>query len=139
MDRGEPFGDYVARKLAEQGLTQTAAADAMGVSKSMVNSWVHGSRKPSPENVGRLAALLTIPTDELQARAGYRVPEQEETDPRRLELIEVARRLPLTELGTVLDFARWRMQVATRRRPRGRGDGPAGPSATDTGDDPARR
>lgn len=45
------------------GLSQTAVATALGVSKSLLSHFEAGTRQPTPEQIARLAELLRMPAD----------------------------------------------------------------------------
>jgi transcriptional regulator with XRE-family HTH domain len=57
--------DNVHRAIAEAGLTQTAIADALDVSKEAVSQWVNLKSFPRPDKLLRLAKLLSLSFDEL--------------------------------------------------------------------------
>lgn len=52
------------------GLTQSALADAAGVSQSMVAAIEAGRRVPSPAVAARLAEVLGITLDDIYGKAG---------------------------------------------------------------------
>jgi|GEM_PF-1589503 len=115
-DYEESIGNYLRRKLAERGLSQNQAALRMGVSSGMVNTWVKGNRKPSPESVVKIAGLLAVGVDELMIRAGHRRPVETDLHPLRRELLEVARQVPIKEAELAIEFLVWRTQQAALMR-----------------------
>lgn len=65
---------YVIRERRETlGLSQTAVANAIGVSKSFLSHMEAGKRSPSDDQLEKLANILQLPTDMLSLAAG-RVP-----------------------------------------------------------------
>jgi len=61
------FGDYVKRRRETLGLTATALADQLGVSKSFVSLIESGARVPGDVHVRRLAEILGDDPDALAA------------------------------------------------------------------------
>jgi len=61
------FGDYVKRRRETLGLTATALADQLGVSKSFVSLIESGARVPGEAHVRRLAEILGDDPDALAA------------------------------------------------------------------------
>ena len=116
VDYEESFGSFLRRKLAESGLRQSQAARRIGATSGMMSGWVNNRRVPEPENVTRLAELLAVDPNEMLTRAGYRKRRDTDLHPKRAELLEMARQLPLEEADLVLGFMRWRLEEAYRPR-----------------------
>lgn len=117
-DYSESFGSFIKRKIAERGLNQRQAALRIGATSGMMSNWVNDSRKPSPEYVVKLAALLAVDVDEMMIRAGYRPRRDTDLHPKRAELLEVARQLPIEEADIAIGFLKWRLEEAYRPKPR---------------------
>lgn len=133
-DFSESFGTYLKRKIVEAGLNQRTAALQIGASSGQMSGWVHGHRRPTPENVSRLAQLLGVPEREMLIRAGYQRRRDTDLHPERAQLLELARELPLRDVPLVTGFVRWRLQEATRPRPAT----PVDRQDTDSADDPGQ-
>lgn len=116
VDYDEPFGVWVSRKVAETGMSQRAASREMGVTPGLLNSWIKGHRRPSPESIRKLAAFLAIPEEEVMIRAGLRRRRDTDMHPLRAELIELARQVPLSEARVCADFLRHRTREAMAGR-----------------------
>lgn len=110
------FGTWLRRKLVERNLNQRRLALMIGASTGMVSGWAHDKRRPEPDNVAKIAQALGVPEEEALVRAGYRQRRDTDLDPRRAELVEMARQLPLSEAASVMDFMRWRTTEALRPR-----------------------
>lgn len=54
--------------IEKAGLTQTAIADTLAVSKEAVSQWLHGKCFPRPNKLLQLGKLLNLPFDELVVR-----------------------------------------------------------------------
>ncbi len=54
--------------IQRAGLTQSAIADALGVSREAVSQWLHGKCFPRPNKLLQLGKLLNLPVDELVLR-----------------------------------------------------------------------
>lgn len=135
MDYEGTLGSYIRQKLAEKGLNQRQGALRIGVTSGMMSNWVHDKRRPDPENIPKLAALLSVDPDELMVRAGYRPRRDTDLHPKRAELLEVARQLPLDQADLAIEFMKWRLETSYRPRsassPDGAGTGTSGaPAAT---------
>lgn len=116
-DYEQSFGTWLREKIRERGTNQRRLSLAVGASSGMVSGWANDRRRPSPEYVAKIAQALGVPEEEAQVRAGYRARRDTDLDPRRAELLEMARQLPLSEAEIVLGFMRWRLQEALRPRP----------------------
>ena len=64
----------------EQGLSQSALAEALGVSRQAVSRWETGAAMPSAENLFCLSRLYGVPMDEL-IRGEEAEPEQKAEPP----------------------------------------------------------
>ncbi len=61
-----PFGDMLARRLAEQGMSQAEFARRAQVPRSVISEVIHGRRKPPRVRAKRWADILGIaPGDRL--------------------------------------------------------------------------
>lgn len=109
VDYEEPFGQYLKRMLAQVGLNQRQAALKLGVTPGMMNNWIKGNKRPNPENAMRLAGLLTVDIDDLMIRAGHRRRRDTDLHPKRAELLELARQLPLEQADIAIDYMRWHL------------------------------
>ncbi|MGV8084134.1 MAG: helix-turn-helix domain-containing protein [Coriobacteriia bacterium] len=63
MDR-KKFGAFIARKRNEQGLTQAALADAVGIVRPYLAQIESGTRLPADDKVERLLVMLGSPMTE---------------------------------------------------------------------------
>lgn len=90
---------------------------------------------PNVQSAVTLAALLAVDEDEVLIRAGHRRPYDRDMHPKRRELLEAARHLPLSEAEIAIEFLNWRRERA-HLVPLGRTDRRAASSNTDTPDDP---
>lgn len=68
------FGRYLQKELKANFLSIGATAKLLGVSKSAVQHWCSGRRKPTAYNCYQLAKLLNIPIQEFY-RCGFSVEE----------------------------------------------------------------
>ena len=116
MDYEESLGSYIRRKIAERGLNQRQAALRIGVTSGMMSNWCNDKRRPEASNIPRLAALLAVDEDDLAIRAGYKQRRDTDLHPKRAELLEVARQLPIEEADIAIGFMKWRIEE--RYRPR---------------------
>lgn len=57
--------EKIRRRRSELGLTQRAAADAMGMNPVQYNGYENGRHEPSDENMALIANVLKISPDEL--------------------------------------------------------------------------
>src|SRR5262247_4029933 len=67
------FADALQRTLYERGLSQQEAAAQMGVTRQLVNDWLHRRRKPGPQHTARVATWLGVSTDDLMRLTGKAV------------------------------------------------------------------
>jgi transcriptional regulator with XRE-family HTH domain len=90
---GSPFGEAVARLMAERGLSYRALAKRSGLSGGYLNHLVHGNRPvPAREVIARIAAALDVPADTF---ADYRMRAVWDALQARPELVErLYRELP---------------------------------------------
>ena len=58
----------IARHRIMLGLNQQDAADAIGVSRVMLNRWEAGKAKPSADNLVKLAKFYNCPIEDLLIR-----------------------------------------------------------------------
>jgi len=58
-------GQKIKRLRLEQGVTQQAVADAVGVTVRTIISWEQGARVPGGDKIARLAQALGVSADEL--------------------------------------------------------------------------
>ena len=117
-DYDEPQGPWMRRRIAEVGLTQAEFAERLGVSQGTVSNWVavgRRVRRPVPEMIPRIAAVLQVPEAEVMIRFGYRRRRDTDLHPRRAELLEVARTLPFEEIEIAIWFLRQRAEEALDR------------------------
>lgn len=133
MDYEETLGSYIRRKIAERGLNQRQAALRIGVTSGMMSNWANDKRRPDPENIPKLAALLAVDEDDLSIRAGYKRRRDLDLHPKRAELLEVARQLPIEQADLAIGFMKWRLEESYRPRT----VPPPADAGTDTSDDRA--
>lgn len=85
MAKKETFGDWLRRKRADVGLSQTELAERAGVSKQYISNLERNLRqpvsneivRPSMDVVDRLARALGVPLREARLAAGYAPPDAE--------------------------------------------------------------
>lgn len=71
----EDLAQLLARLKDEYGVNDSQIAEAIGVSVSTVNTWVHRKRQPRPEALHKLAARYPKFTeDQIFAAAGRKTP-----------------------------------------------------------------
>ena len=59
-----PFPDRLAKLIADAGhASATAFADAAGIPQQTLQGYMTGKRRPTWDNVQRIAAALQVPTD----------------------------------------------------------------------------
>lgn len=68
-DPTEIFRDRLKQAREEQHLTQAELAEKTGLPPSSISHFENGPRKPSFDNLRRLAAALNVTTDYLLGRA----------------------------------------------------------------------
>ena len=59
------FGDNLVGILREFRMTQNDLADAIGVSKSVVSSWINKQKMPSLKSIINMSHVLGVTVDEL--------------------------------------------------------------------------
>ena len=109
-------GEWLNQRMKEAGHTQTSFADALNTSQGLVSSWIRDKKTPSPENCDKIAQELGLDIDEVLTRFGHRPELATDVDQTVREIIASVRLLPEEDQGVVLDFARWRVNQAKRRR-----------------------
>lgn len=63
------------RAMQEAGLTQTAVADALGVTKEAVSQWLSSKSFPRPNKLLQFGKLLNLPFDDLVVREDPHAPK----------------------------------------------------------------
>lgn len=58
-------GTNIQRKLAAKGMTQQSLADALGISKQVMNKIIKGSKAINVNELARIAGILGTSTDSL--------------------------------------------------------------------------
>lgn len=58
---------HVQRFLEQRDLTQEEFADQVGVTQGTVSLWLAGSKRPSLDNLLRIASITRIPIEKLIA------------------------------------------------------------------------
>ena len=58
-------GANIQNKLVEKGMTQQSLADALGISKQVMNKIIKGSKAINVNELARIAAILRTSTDAL--------------------------------------------------------------------------
>jgi transcriptional regulator with XRE-family HTH domain len=66
------FGNWLRRKLKDQGMSQSDLARAMETSTGTVSMWVTGKRVPDPDSCDRIADVLLLDLDVVLFQAGHR-------------------------------------------------------------------
>jgi len=56
--RSHKLPERLQEALRERGITRTDLAEALNVSRSAVDSWMSGGRKPPAETIERIAVIL---------------------------------------------------------------------------------
>lgn len=64
----------IADAMKKRGLTQTALASELGVSREAVSKWIRGESKPRPAKVLRIARLLELSFDEIYQDVAFESP-----------------------------------------------------------------
>jgi transcriptional regulator with XRE-family HTH domain len=78
------LGYNLQRLMADQGLTTEQVAETSALDKRTVMGILHGTKKAQPRTIGRLAAGLGVPTEELLAEPAqrtYRSKFDQDTNP----------------------------------------------------------
>ena len=65
------FGERIKFLRSQRGLTQTALANILGVTKTMISSYESGIRKPSYENLMGIALYFSVSMDWLFGNANH--------------------------------------------------------------------
>lgn len=82
---GRTFADVLQSTLYERELSQRDAANEIGVTRQLVNDWIHRRRKPGKQHTARVAAWLGVSTEDVLRMTGRTVePNIEE----RLDALE---------------------------------------------------
>ncbi len=92
----ETFGQYLAAKRKQAGLSQRELAARVGVSPTYIsylerdiNPAARGRPQPSVDLVDRLARALGCPVNEMRLKAGYAPAEQHDAPADFLDRIRV--------------------------------------------------
>lgn len=64
------FGEWLKKKLDDEGLNISGLAVLMRLSPSSVWAWRKGKAEPNAANVAKMAKALSIPTDEIYRALG---------------------------------------------------------------------
>lgn len=83
-----PFGERLTRLRKERGLTQTALAEAIGVSQRMIAYYEGETKRPPATKLAPIAKALGMTVDELLGVK--RTPK-----PRNMRVLRVAEKLAL--------------------------------------------
>ena len=62
------FAERLARQIADKNLNQNKVANATGISSGLITYYVKGEKKPSSENLMKIADFLEVSTDYLLGR-----------------------------------------------------------------------
>lgn len=65
------FQDWLTQQMKSYDLNQTGLALKLGVSQSVVSSWLRGLYTPSPENCRKLAQLFHVAPEDIFKLVGY--------------------------------------------------------------------
>ena len=65
------LADALLRALAARQRSQQWLADQVFVSQGAVSNWINGQRRPAPDRLGHLAAVLELDATRLAAFAQY--------------------------------------------------------------------
>ncbi len=101
------LGRIITRIRHEKGLRQADLAEALGVHQSYVARWERGQMRPREQMLEKLAEILEVPLEELQAtdqKLGSRLLEEKE--PELVELFRQAHRLESHELEALKTLLR---------------------------------
>ena len=60
-----PVAENMLRLRRHRGMTQAELAEKMAVTRQTISNWERGISRPDVEALGRLAALLEVPVDQL--------------------------------------------------------------------------
>jgi transcriptional regulator with XRE-family HTH domain len=103
------LADQIRDEMQKRGLTQSMAAEELGVPQSILNRWLSGQHVPSAQHCPRVAAFLGISREEVMRMAGHweDEPDDEAKGQRRDPEWEVLSR-ELRAIFTSIDRTRWR-------------------------------
>ena len=59
------IGEIIEQKLADSGHTRTELAEHLGVSKATISYWINGHKRPSYENLRKIALFVGCGVGEL--------------------------------------------------------------------------
>ena len=99
----ETFGRWLGRTLKARHMSQTTLARELGVAKNTVSRWVTDTRRPHPETMEEVAAVLGVPLDEVLVAARLLPGARAEVGP-RARLRDVLAVMPDEE---IVEFSRW--------------------------------
>jgi transcriptional regulator with XRE-family HTH domain len=68
---GLTFGEWLDDQLRQRRWSQSAFADAVGVARPTVNSWVNNVQPPRRRVLPLIAKVLGVSSNEVLVRAGY--------------------------------------------------------------------
>jgi transcriptional regulator with XRE-family HTH domain len=106
------LADLIRATMRERGLTQSAAAEELGVPQSILNRWLSGQHVPSAQHCPRVAAFLGVRRDDVMKMAGHWDDEPEDSNGRRREPGDPAVELYVRDVRTLLE------RTEPERRPR---------------------
>lgn len=100
------LGQRVKWLLIRRKLTQTAAAQQVGVTQATIANIVNGARKPSAETLMKLARGLNSSPSFIMYGTGFHLSYAEPESDVQAELLEIHKVLSETEQEMLLIFAR---------------------------------
>lgn len=101
------FGRWLKQQLRSHGMKQADLARKMQTSTGSVSMWARGKRIPEPYSCDRIADALGMSNDAVLTAAGHRPPDiDDEADPRRQELVSLARLISDDRLDEALAVMR---------------------------------
>lgn len=115
MTVANEFGRWLRQQMVTYPMSQADLARRAGVSAGMLSGWINGRRVPSPESCDRLADALGLDLDDMLSRAGHRPRLPIDGTPEAREVLTLMDQLSKSQRQEVVEYARWRRDIALRR------------------------
>ena len=74
------FRNNLQKQIAKKRCTQKEISNALGVSDSIVNQWIHGIKIPRMKNIDKLCAFFLCERSDLIEDRSTSAPDQELSD-----------------------------------------------------------
>ena len=104
------FGDELAARMREKGLTPLAIAERLDIDRSTVTRWIQGLSMPSVDKIPALAEMLDVEPAEFVRLMGPRVPIRNDALGRRVTRLEVLVEELTTQLREVAQLLEDRLR-----------------------------